>query len=181
MSESQKTVRHSVCIKIFKNKMELASPKDQIKMTLDLQNLERLGTRAFLIFLENNFEGFCYKHEKSLEILKDFCAETARRKTLSEKYTTSIVVRTNRCHKCGKTHFGYVVKIDSKNVPYVICGATKERINVSLDQHKSTSSFKMLKALTNTIFEIESYNAENVADCQLLETMKGNTVNSNQK
>jgi hypothetical protein len=181
MSETQKTVRHSVCIKIFRNQLELASPQDQIKMSLDLQNLERLGTRAFLIFLENNFEGFSYKHEKSLAILKDFCTETARRKMLSEKYTTSIIVRTSRCHKCGKTHFGYVVKLDSKNIPYVICGSTKERINVTLGEHKSTSSFKMLKHLTNTVFEIESYDSSNEKDILLIESMKGDTVNNKAK
>jgi len=57
---------------------------------------------------------------------------------------TDIKVSTDDCGHCGKAHKGFRVKIDSKGVQHVICGAgkTAQRVNVVMRDPKSKNPFQ---------------------------------------
>lgn len=57
---------------------------------------------------------------------------------------TEIRVSTGDCANCGHSHAGFRVKLDSKKVQYVICGAgkTAKRVNVVLIDPKSKNPYQ---------------------------------------
>jgi hypothetical protein len=57
---------------------------------------------------------------------------------------TELKVSTTSCGLCGKAHSGFRLKLDSKNVHYVICGAgkTAKRVNVVFRDPKSKNPFQ---------------------------------------
>lgn len=44
---------------------------------------------------------------------------------------TGIKWKTNKCGRCGESHYGYSGKLDKNNIEYVICESTNKRINIS--------------------------------------------------
>lgn len=39
--------------------------------------------------------------------------------------------KTDKCERCGESHYGYSGKLDKNDTEYVVCGITNKHMNVS--------------------------------------------------
>lgn len=74
---------------------------------------------------------------------------------------------TNKCGRCGQSHYGYSGKLDKNNVEYVVCENTHKRMNVSGIGKEGNSDFFKTSWITEDGYRLVLLNPNYI--CQIYE------------
>lgn len=126
----------------------------------DYENIKRLSTKQFNLFVDTHFEGFvCCDITKAL--LNEFIVEY-QEPTQTKSNKINVNVSCVKCGRCGESHVGQQVYLDDNNIPFVTCCNTNKRVDVLMNISKI--DLHTLHSLRNimygTVFTIDDGDKE---------------------
>lgn len=162
IEENKKSLsrRQLLCLE----RIESVKVKNQHASKFDYDNVKRLSFKQFNLFIQTAFGDFTCRSDEIKKALVEFAKECNARDADYQQRQIEVYVRCERCGRCGETHEDYRVKLDSHNVPYVICGVTQKRIDVLFDKEINMHSLHSLRdILYGTHFTVTHGNEEDIA------------------